>query len=79
MAKTLRLGREQVVPLMFTLAPLGYWTALHLGDTGLEDVKGRGRVQVGKIADLTLDKYTIPVETIHVDDTGAGAALKKKN
>jgi len=54
MAKSLRLGREQGVPLMFTLSQLTYWTALHLGDTGLEAMKERGRVQVGKVADLTL-------------------------
>jgi N-acyl-D-amino-acid deacylase len=53
-AKTLRLGREQGIPLMFTLSQLSYWTALHLGDAGLEDMKQRGRVQVGKVADLTL-------------------------
>jgi N-acyl-D-amino-acid deacylase len=53
-AKTLRMGREQGVPLMFTLAQLSYWSALHLGDAGLEAMKERGRVQVGKIADLTL-------------------------
>jgi len=146
MAKTLRLGREQGVPLMFTLTQLSYWSALHLGDTGLQDMKDRGRVQVGKIADLTLidpekvtdkstmkkgeqglpstglpyvivngtivvkdskvlpvkpgkpirfpveekgrfkpasvtewlDKYTIPVETMHFDDTGLGTVLGEK-
>jgi len=51
---TLQLGRENGVPLMFTLAQLSYWTAKHLGDTGLEAMKERGRVQVGKVADLTL-------------------------
>jgi len=51
---TLQLGREHGVPLMFTLSQLSYWTAKHLGDTGLEAMKERGRVQVGKIADLTL-------------------------
>ena len=53
-AKTLRLGREMGVPLMFQLAQLSYWPALHLGDAGLEAMKNRGRVQVGKVADLTL-------------------------
>jgi len=53
-AKVLRLGREQGVPLMFAISQLSYWTARHLGDTGLEAMKQRGRVQVGKIADLTL-------------------------
>ncbi len=60
-AKVLRLAREQGVPLMFTLAQLSYWSALHLGDAGIEDMQERGRVQVGKIADLTLfdpDKVT---------------------
>ena len=51
---TLKLAREQGVPLMFTLAQLSYWTAKHLGDTGLEAMKQRGRVQVGKVADLAL-------------------------
>ena len=50
----LRLGRERGVPLLFALSQLSYWTAKHLGDTGLEAMKERGRVQVGKIADLTL-------------------------
>jgi N-acyl-D-glutamate deacylase len=53
-AKTLRLGREQNVPLMFQLSQLSYWSALHLGNAGLQAMKDRGRVQVGKIADLTL-------------------------
>jgi N-acyl-D-glutamate deacylase len=53
-AMTLQLGRENGVPLMFTLSQLSYWNAKHLGDTGLEAMKERGRVQVGKIADLTL-------------------------
>ena len=51
---TLKLARENGVPLMFTLSQLSYWTAKHLGDTGLEAMKERGRVQVGKVADLAL-------------------------
>jgi len=51
---TLQLARENGVPLMFTLSQLSYWNAKHLGDMGLEAMKERGRVQVGKIADLTL-------------------------
>ena len=53
-ATTLRMARENNVPLMFTLSQLSYWSAKHLGDTGLEAMKERGRVQVGKVADLTL-------------------------
>ncbi|UCH52276.1 MAG: aminoacylase, partial [Pseudomonadota bacterium] len=51
---TLKLAREAGVPLMFTLSQLSYWTAKHLGDTGLDAMKQRGRVQVGKVADLAL-------------------------
>ena len=51
---TLKLAREHGVPLMFTLAQMSYWTAKHLGDTGLEAMKERGRVQVGKVADLAI-------------------------
>lgn len=53
-AKVLRLAREQGVPLMFTISQLSYWSAKHLGDAGLDSMKERGRVQVGKVADLTL-------------------------
>jgi len=55
-----RLGREQGVPLMFTIAQASYWSAKHLGDSGLEAMKQRGRIQVGKIADITIfDPNTI--------------------
>jgi N-acyl-D-glutamate deacylase len=55
-----RLAREQGVPLMFTIAQASYWAAKHLGDTGLEAMQDRGRLQVGKIADITVfDPETI--------------------
>lgn len=50
----LRLGREQGVPLMFTLAQMSYWPAKHLGDTGLEAMQVRGRMQEGMVADITI-------------------------
>ena len=53
-AKTLRLGREQDVPLMFALSQLSYWSALHLGNAGLEDMQQRGRMQVDMVADITI-------------------------
>jgi N-acyl-D-amino-acid deacylase len=63
---TLQLAREQGVPLMFTLSQLSYWTAKHLGDTGLEGMKERGRVQVGKVADLTLfDPKTVAARSTY--------------
>ncbi|WP_448214253.1 amidohydrolase family protein [Colwellia sp. MEBiC06753] len=53
-AKTLRLARENGVPLMHTLAQLSYWSAKHLGDAGVIAMQKRGRVQEGMVADLTL-------------------------
>lgn len=55
-----RMAREQGVPLMFTIAQASYWVAKHLGDTGLKAMQERGRVQIGKAADLTIfDPETI--------------------
>lgn len=55
-----RMAREQGVPLMFTIAQASYWSAKHLGDAGLEAMKERGRIQVGKIADITIfDPFSI--------------------
>jgi len=57
---TFRMAREQGVPLMFTIAQASYWSAKHMGDTGLEAMKERGRLQVGKVADITIfDAKTI--------------------
>jgi len=57
---TFRMAREQGVPLMFTISQASYWVAKHLGDTGLEAMQDRGRLQVGKIADITVfDPATI--------------------
>ncbi len=53
-AKVLRLGREQGVPLMFAIAQMSYWPAKHLGDTGLEAMQVRGRLQEGMVADITI-------------------------
>lgn len=50
----LRLGRENDVPLIFTLAQLSYWSAKHLGDCGLASMKVRGRLQEGMIADIVV-------------------------
>ena len=46
-ATVLRLGRENNVPLMFSLAQLSYYHAKFLGDTGLQAMKVRGRMQGG--------------------------------
>jgi len=52
--KVLRMAREEGVDLNFTLAQLSYWSALHLGDAGLEFMKERGRMQEGMIADIVI-------------------------
>lgn len=52
--KVLRLGREQGVPLMFTIAQMSYWPAKHLGDAGIDAMKVRGRLQHGMVADITI-------------------------
>jgi len=49
-----RLGREQGIPLMFTISQASYWVAKHLGDSGLDAMKQRGRIQIGKVADITI-------------------------
>jgi N-acyl-D-glutamate deacylase len=53
-AKVLRMGREAGIPLLHTLAQLSYWSALHLGKTGIDAMKIRGRMQVGMVADITI-------------------------
>ena len=53
-ARVLRLGREQGVSLMQTLRQLSYWSALHLGDAGIESMQVRGRIQEGMVADITV-------------------------
>jgi hypothetical protein len=53
-AAVLRMGRENGVPLMFTLSQLSYWSAKHLGDTGLKAMQERGRMQEGMVADITI-------------------------
>lgn len=51
---TLRLARENDVPLMHTLAQLSYWSAYHLGKTGLKSMQVRGRMQQGMVADIVV-------------------------
>ena len=53
-ARVLRIAREHNIPLMGVLANLSYWSAKHLGDTGLESMKVRGRIQEGMVADITV-------------------------
>ena len=52
--KVLSGGREQGVPLMFTIAQMAYWPAYHLGLTGIKGMQERGRLQEGMVADITI-------------------------
>jgi N-acyl-D-aspartate/D-glutamate deacylase len=56
----LRIAREQDIPLMQILSASSYNPAKYLGDTGLEAMKVRGRLQKGMVADITiLDPETV--------------------
>ncbi len=39
---------------MHTLAQLSYWSAYHLGKTGLKSMQVRGRMQQGMVADIVV-------------------------
>ncbi len=53
-AAALRVAREHGVALMHSLAQLSYWSAKHIGDTGLKAMQERGRMQEGMVADITI-------------------------
>jgi N-acyl-D-glutamate deacylase len=53
-AASVRLGRENDIPLMQIMSILSYNAAKHLGDTGLEAMQERGRIQKGMIADIVV-------------------------
>ncbi len=53
-SRALRYAREYHIPLMKVLANLSYWSAKHLGDTGLKSMQVRGRLQEGVVADITI-------------------------
>jgi N-acyl-D-aspartate/D-glutamate deacylase len=59
--KSLRIARENGIPLMHVLATFSYYPAKYLGATGLKAMQERGRLQEGMVADITLidpDKVT---------------------
>jgi hypothetical protein len=69
-AKTLRLARELGVDLMQVLAQNSYWSAKHLGDSGVEAMKVRGRMQEGMVADITIfDPETVTDNADYVAGT----------
>lgn len=52
--KSLRIAREYNIPLMQVISTMSYNSALYLGNTGLESMKIRGRMQEGMVADITI-------------------------
>jgi len=58
--KSLRIARENDIPLMHVLATFSYYPAKYLGDTGLKAMQERGRMQEGMVADITvIDPLTV--------------------
>ena len=53
-AATIRLGRENDIPMMQLMSILSYNAAKHLGDTGLKAMQERGRIQTGMVADIVV-------------------------
>ena len=53
-AATIRLGRENNIPMMQLMSIMSYNAAKHLGDTGLKSMQERGRIQTGMVADIVV-------------------------
>jgi len=51
---TIRMGRENNIPMMQLMSILSYNAAKHLGDTGLKFMQERGRMQTGMVADIVV-------------------------
>ena len=69
-AKALRLARENNIPLMQVLAMSSYNSARPLGDMGLKSMQERGRIQVGKVADITIfDPATVTDNATYTQGT----------
>ena len=66
----LRIAREKGIPLMQILAASSYNPAKYLGDTGIEAMQVRGRLQEGMVADITLlDPATVRDNATYVAGT----------
>ena len=69
-ARTLRMGRENGIPLMQSIAQLSYNSARPLGLTGLKAMQERGRLQKGMIADITIfDPRTVTDKATYAKGT----------
>jgi N-acyl-D-glutamate deacylase len=52
--KTIRIGRENNIPMMQLMSILSYNAAKNLGETGLTFFQERGRIQTGMVADIVV-------------------------
>jgi hypothetical protein len=65
-----RIAREKDIPLMQVIAASSYNAAKYLGDTGLKAMQERGRIQKGKIADITIiDPKTVKDNSTYAKGT----------
>ncbi len=68
--RSLRIARENGIPLMQVLAGFSHNPAKYLGTTGLEAMQIRGRMQEGMVADITvLDPDTVTDNATYVRGT----------
>ena len=51
---TIRLGRENNIPMMQLMSILSFNAAKHLGAIGLKSMQERGRIQAGMVADIVV-------------------------
>ncbi|MGD1836880.1 MAG: amidohydrolase family protein [Nitrososphaeraceae archaeon] len=52
--KVLKMAKENNIPLMHVIKSMSYLPAKYLGDTGLDAMNDRGRIQEGRVADITI-------------------------
>ena len=75
--KSLRLAREHNIPLMHVLATFSYNPAKYLGDTGLDAMRERGRMQPGMVADITIfDPDTVSDQSDYVNGLRPTTGIK---
>ncbi len=68
--KSLRIARENEIPLMHVLATFSYNPARYLGETGLAAMRERGRLQRGMLADVTIfDPQTVTDNATYLHGT----------
>jgi dihydroorotase-like cyclic amidohydrolase len=70
--RSLKIAREHKIPLMHVIATFSYNPAKYLGDTGIKAMQQRGRLQKGKIADITIfdeEKVNVLLES-HLEKIG---------